>query len=139
MSYLYDRIYLRTVQKLALQNIKPNWSFWVRDRATLQKSILNVVNKKWNIPSFRLVGGFLVAQLVRIDLEPSHCPFMRAIAFSASTFFVKETKPYPFDLRVWGSRTTRQSLQRGNKTHLLKLMKKFSMKLRIAHLGTIQI
>ena len=63
------------------------------------------------IPSFRLVGGFLVAQLVRIDLEPSHCPFMRAIAFSASTFFVNETNPYPFDFRVWGSRTTRQSLQ----------------------------
>ena len=75
------------------------------------------------IPSFRLVGGFLVAQLVRIDLEPSHCPFMRAIAFSASTFFVNETNPYPFDFRVWGSRTTRQSLQyeimRSNKNHNL--------------------
>ena len=52
------------------------------------------------IPSFRLVGGFLVAQLVRIDLEPSHCPFIRAIAFSASTFFVNETNPYPFDFKM---------------------------------------
>ena len=78
------------------------------------------------IPSFRLVGGFLVAQLVRIDLEPSHCPFIRAIAFSASTFFVNETNPYPFDFRVWGSRTTRQSLQneimRSNKTNLYSNM-----------------
>lgn len=78
------------------------------------------------IPSFRLVGGFLVAQLVRIDLEPSHCPFIRAIAFSASTFFVNETNPYPFDFRVWGSRTTRQSLQneimRSNKTNLYNNM-----------------
>ena len=56
-------------------------------------------NKRF-IPSFRLVGGFRVAQLVRIDLEPSHCPFIRAIAFSASTFFVNETNPYPFDFRV---------------------------------------
>ena len=71
--------------------------------------IIEEKNKRC-IPSFRLVGGFRVAQLVRIDLEPSHCPFIRAIAFSASTFFVKETNPYPFDLRVCGSRTTRQSL-----------------------------
>ena len=45
------------------------------------------------LPSFLLEGGFLVAQFVRIDLDPSHWPFISAMAFSASTFLVKETKP----------------------------------------------
>jgi hypothetical protein len=45
------------------------------------------------LPSFLLEGGFLVAQFVRIDLDPSHWPFIRAMAFSASTFLVKETNP----------------------------------------------
>lgn len=31
-----------------------------------------------------VAGGFLVAQFVLIDLEPSHCPFMAVIALSAS-------------------------------------------------------
>jgi hypothetical protein len=31
-----------------------------------------------DLPSFLLAGGFLVAQLVLMDLEPSHCPFIRA-------------------------------------------------------------
>ena len=44
------------------------------------------------LPSF-LAGGFLVAQLVRIDRDPSHWPFIKAMAFSASTFFIKDTKP----------------------------------------------
>ena len=62
------------------------------------------------LPSF-LAGGFLVAQFVRMERDPSHCPFIRAMAFSASTFFMKDTKPYPLDLRVCGSLTTRQSLK----------------------------
>lgn len=53
-------------------------------------------------------GGFLVDQLVRMDLEPNHCPFMAWIAFSASAFLTNETKAYPLDLSVWGSRTMRQ-------------------------------
>ena len=44
------------------------------------------------LPSF-LAGGFLVAQFVRIDRDPNHCPFIKAMAFSASTFFIKDTKP----------------------------------------------
>ena len=66
----------------------------------------------WSVegsPSFLFAGGLRVAQLVRILLLPSHwpahntlywaavqqshLPFIRAIAFSASTFFMKETKP----------------------------------------------
>lgn len=31
-----------------------------------------------------VAGGFLVAQFVLIDLDPSHCPFMAVIALSAS-------------------------------------------------------
>lgn len=31
-----------------------------------------------------VAGGFLVAQFVRIDLDPSHCPFIAVIALSAS-------------------------------------------------------
>lgn len=31
-----------------------------------------------------LAGGFLVAQLVLIDLDPNHCPFIAVIALSAS-------------------------------------------------------
>ena len=53
----------------------------------------NEKKAKMNSPSFLFVGGFLVAQLVLIDLDPSHCPFMRVMAFSASTFLVKDTKP----------------------------------------------
>ena len=45
------------------------------------------------LPSFLLEGGFLVAQFVRIDLDPSNLPFICAMAFSASTFLVKPTKP----------------------------------------------
>ena len=63
------------------------------------------------LPSLLLEGGFRVAQFVRMDLDPSHWPFISAMAFSASTFLVKETKPQPLDFSVWGSRTTRQSLQ----------------------------
>jgi hypothetical protein len=44
-------------------------------------------------PSLRLLGGFLVAQFVRMDLDPSHWPFIKAMAFSASTFLVNETNP----------------------------------------------
>ena len=50
------------------------------------------LHSKYILPSF-LAGGFLVAQLVRMEREPSHCPFIRAIAFSASTFFMKDTNP----------------------------------------------
>lgn len=49
--------------------------------------------KGLELASFLLEGGFLVAQFVRIDLDPSHWPFIRAMAFSASTFLVKETNP----------------------------------------------
>ena len=45
------------------------------------------------LPSLLLEGGFRVAQFVRMDLDPSHWPFISAMAFSASTFLVKETKP----------------------------------------------
>ena len=31
-----------------------------------------------------VAGGFLVAQFVRIALDPSHCPFIAVIALSAS-------------------------------------------------------
>ena len=50
------------------------------------------LHSKYILPSF-LAGGFLVAQLVRMEREPSHWPFIRAIAFSASTFFMKDTNP----------------------------------------------
>ena len=68
------------------------------------------VNFLKKLPSF-LAGGFLVAQFVRIDRDPSHWPFMSAIAFSASTFFMNDTKPYPLDFNVCGSLTTLQSLK----------------------------
>lgn len=35
-------------------------------------------------PSALVAGGFRVAQLVRIEREPSHCPFMAVMAVSAS-------------------------------------------------------
>lgn len=50
----------------------------------------------------------LTHQLVLMDREPNHCPFMACMAFSASAFFTNETKAYPFDFNVCGSRTIRQ-------------------------------
>lgn len=35
-------------------------------------------------PSALVAGGFRVAQLVRIEREPNHCPFMAVMAVSAS-------------------------------------------------------
>jgi hypothetical protein len=42
------------------------------------------INNKCSSPSFLGAGGFLVAQLVRMLLLPSHWPFIAAMALSAS-------------------------------------------------------
>lgn len=41
-----------------------------------------------------VAGGFLVAQFVRIDLEPSHCPFIACIALSASCKYTNKKQKH---------------------------------------------
>lgn len=53
-----------------------------RERATIGFRVWRV--KRGHLHSALVAGGFLVAQFVLMDLDPSHCPFMAAIAFSAS-------------------------------------------------------